>query len=78
MPPVFFLCSDDEDIEQVDVVEKLKGLVHDIYKKLGARMHRLAVWQWEIRLRLTHAGCAIGAWRIVAQNPTGHTCTVQV
>ncbi|BBN00335.1 acetyl-CoA carboxylase / biotin carboxylase 1 [Marchantia polymorpha subsp. ruderalis] len=70
--------GDDEDIEQVDVVEKLKGLVHDIYKKLGARMHRLAVWQWEIRLRLTHAGCAIGAWRIVAQNPTGHTCTVQV
>ncbi|KAL2653562.1 hypothetical protein R1flu_021690 [Riccia fluitans] len=70
--------SDDDETEQVDVVEKLQGIVQSIYKKLGARMHRLAVGQWEVRFRLTLAGCAIGAWRIVAQNPTGNTCTVQV
>ncbi|CAM6103862.1 unnamed protein product [Calypogeia fissa] len=71
--------SDEKKLPEVEqAVEVLQGLVHTIYGKLGPRMHRLAVAQWEIRLRLNHAGSAIGAWRIIVLNPTANTCTVQV
>lgn len=59
-------------------MEVLEGLAHKVYGKLGARMHRLAVAGWEIRVRLKGVGAANGAWRVVVSNPTGHTCTVQV
>jgi len=64
--------------EVEDVVHVLEGFAHDIYSKLGARMHRLAVAGWEIRVRLKELQAANGAWRVVVSNPTGHTCTVQV
>ncbi|KAG0579665.1 hypothetical protein KC19_4G115000 [Ceratodon purpureus] len=60
------------------VVNVLENLAHEIYSKLGARMHRLAVAGWEIRVRLKELQAANGAWRVVVSNPTGHTCTVQV
>lgn len=56
----------------------LEGLAHEVYFKLGARMHRLAIAGWEIRVRLKELQAANGAWRVVVSNPTGHTCTVQV
>ncbi|XP_024374276.1 acetyl-CoA carboxylase 1 [Physcomitrium patens] len=60
------------------VVRVLEGLAHEVYFKLGARMHRLAIAGWEIRVRLKELQAANGAWRVVVSNPTGHTCTVQV
>ncbi|KAJ7569509.1 hypothetical protein O6H91_01G081500 [Diphasiastrum complanatum] len=60
------------------VIELLEELAHKIYDRLGGRMHRLAVAFWEIRICLKGAGLAVGAWRIIVENPTGHTCTVQV
>lgn len=60
------------------MVHILERFAHEVYGKLGARMHRLAVAVWEIRVRLKEVGAANGAWRVVVFNPTGHTCTVQV
>lgn len=64
--------------EVARVVDVLEGLAHEVYGKVGARMHRLAIAVWEIRVRLKEVGVANGAWRVVVCNPTGHTCTVQV
>jgi acetyl-CoA carboxylase/biotin carboxylase 1 len=60
------------------VVHVLENLAHEVYSKLGARMHRLTVAGWEIRVRLKELQTANGAWRVVVSNPTGHTCIVQV
>jgi acetyl-CoA carboxylase/biotin carboxylase 1 len=60
------------------VVHVLENLAHEVYSKLGARMHRLIVAGWESRVRLKELQTAHGAWRVVVSNPTGHTCTVQV
>jgi acetyl-CoA carboxylase/biotin carboxylase 1 len=60
------------------VVHVLENLAHEVYLKLGARMHRLTVAGWEIRVRLKELQTANGAWRVVVSNPTSHTCTVQV
>lgn len=60
------------------VVNVLESLAHEVHTKLGARMHRLAIAGWEIRVRLKELQAANGAWRVVVSNPTGHTCTVQV
>lgn len=59
-------------------MRNLRGLAEYAYCKLGARMYRLAVAVWELRLNLGNAGQATGAWRVVVFNPTGHTCTIQV
>jgi acetyl-CoA carboxylase/biotin carboxylase 1 len=74
-------CSKEDGVDSnivTRVVEILEGLAHKVYEKLGARMHRLGVAVWEIRVRLKEANAANGAWRVVVSNPTGHTCTVQV
>lgn len=77
--PIEIDHSGEKKLPEVEqAVEVLQGLVHTIYGKLGSRMHRLAVAQWEIRVRLTNAGSSIGAWRIIVLNPTANTCTVQV
>ncbi|CAN8288726.1 unnamed protein product [Cochlearia groenlandica] len=44
----------------------------------GVRMHRLGVYEWEVRLWLVSLGLASGAWRVVVANVTGHTCTVHI
>ncbi|GLJ49976.1 hypothetical protein SUGI_1062920 [Cryptomeria japonica] len=64
--------------EDLAVVKLLQDLAYGIHDLLGVRMHRLAVGQWEIRLRLDSLGVANGAWRIVVTNPTGQTCTVHI
>uniref|UniRef100_A0A0D6R0K3 Uncharacterized protein n=1 Tax=Araucaria cunninghamii TaxID=56994 RepID=A0A0D6R0K3_ARACU len=64
--------------EEVAIVKVLQDLAYMIHDMLGVRMHRLAVGEWEIRLRLNSLGAAKGAWRIVVTNPTGHTCTVHI
>ncbi|KAH9295974.1 hypothetical protein KI387_039562, partial [Taxus chinensis] len=64
--------------EDVAVVKLLQDLAYGIHDMLGVRMHRLAVGQWEIRLRLDTLGVANGAWRILVTNPTGQTCTVHI
>lgn len=68
--------STTNEVEKV--VHVLENLAHEVYSKLGARMHRLAIAGWEIRVRLKELQAANGAWRVVVSNPTGHTCTVQV
>lgn len=77
---VYFLSrrEDSTFIDVTQVVDILERFAHEVYGKLGARMHRLAVAVWEIRVRLKEVGVANGAWRVVVSNPTGHTCTVQV
>nr|BBG67099.1 acetyl-CoA carboxylase [Gnetum ula] len=69
----------DENCDDVAVVaEVLRHLAYQVHDMLGARMHRLTVGEWEIRLRLDLMGAANGAWRIVVANPTGHTCIVHI
>jgi len=68
--------SSTNEVEKV--VNVLEGLAHEVYSKLGTRMHRLAIAGWELRVRLKELQAANGAWRVVVSNPTGHTCTVQV
>lgn len=68
--------STTDEVEKV--VQALEGLAHEVYSKLGARMHRLAIAGWEFRVRLKELQAGSGAWRVVVSNPTGHTCNVQV
>eukprot|EP00252_Welwitschia_mirabilis_P026842 TRINITY_DN895_c0_g2_i1.p1 TRINITY_DN895_c0_g2~~TRINITY_DN895_c0_g2_i1.p1 ORF type:complete len:1412 (+),score=328.98 TRINITY_DN895_c0_g2_i1:616-4236(+) len=65
---------DNEDVI-ADFLQNVAYQVHDI---LGVQMHRLAVGEWEIRLKLDLMGAASGAWRIVVSNPTGYTCTAHI
>ena len=77
----WMLCrkEDDSTTNEVEkVVQALEGLAHEVYSKLGARMHRLAIAGWEFRVRLKELQSGNGAWRVVVSNPTGHTCNVQV
>eukprot|EP01018_Ginkgo_biloba_P038670 Gb_33780 [translate_table: standard] len=64
--------------EDAAVAELLEDLAYKVHDMLGARMHRLAVGEWEIRLRMDSLGAANGAWRILVTNPTGHTCTIHI
>jgi acetyl-CoA carboxylase/biotin carboxylase 1 len=75
------LCREEDGSttnEVEKVVQALEGLAHEVYSKLGARMHRLAIAGWEFRVRLKELQAGNGAWRVVVSNPTGHTCNVQV
>uniref|UniRef100_A0A7N1A1T5 Acetyl-CoA carboxylase n=1 Tax=Kalanchoe fedtschenkoi TaxID=63787 RepID=A0A7N1A1T5_KALFE len=68
-----------EDGREEATVEALLGdLAHEIHSLVGVRMHRLNVCQWEVKLWMTSAGPASGAWRVVVDNVTGQTCTVNV
>ncbi|CAM8936060.1 unnamed protein product [Rhodiola kirilowii] len=70
---------DLEDGQEEATVEALLGeLAHELHTLVGVRMHRLNVCQWEVKLWMTSAGPASGAWRIVVDNVTGQTCTVNV
>eukprot|EP00897_Mesotaenium_endlicherianum_P010369 jgi/Mesen1/9360/ME000061S08809 len=61
-----------------EVVEAIEAISLSINSRLGARMHRLAVAVWEVRLRVKDAGVGSGAWRAVVANPSGHASTVEV
>lgn len=56
----------------------LNEMAVKIHELVGVRMHRLAVCEWEVKLRLNSVGPTSCAWRIVVANVTGHTCTVHV
>lgn len=64
--------------EEATVEGLLCELAHEIHTLVGVRMHRLNVCQWEVKLWMTSAGPASGAWRVVVDNVTGQTCTVNV
>jgi len=64
--------------EETTVEAILEELAQEIHSSVGVRMHRLGVFVWEIKLWITACGQANGAWRVIVNNVTGHTCTVHV
>ncbi|CAL5414879.1 unnamed protein product [Camellia sinensis] len=68
----------DAGKEEAAVEMILEELAHEIHESTGVKMHRLGVCVWEVKLWITSAGQANGAWRVVVENVTGHTCTVHL
>uniref|UniRef100_A0A803NNC6 Acetyl-CoA carboxylase n=1 Tax=Cannabis sativa TaxID=3483 RepID=A0A803NNC6_CANSA len=68
----------DGSVEETVVEAILEELARNIHVSVGVRMHRLGVWEWEVKLWISSSGQANGAWRVVVTNVTGHTCTVHV
>lgn len=68
----------DAGREETTVEAILEELAREIHSSVGVRMHRLGVVVWEVKLWMADCGQANGAWRIVVNNVTGHTCTVHV
>ncbi|XP_062099435.1 acetyl-CoA carboxylase 1-like isoform X1 [Humulus lupulus] len=68
----------DGSVEESAVETILEELARNIHASVGVRMHRLGVWEWEVKLWISSSGQANGAWRVVVTNVTGHTCTVHV
>lgn len=68
----------DAGQEETTVEATLEELAHEIHSSVGVRMHRLGVVVWEVKLWMAACAQANGAWRIVVNNVTGHTCTVHV
>ncbi|GMP80190.1 hypothetical protein CsSME_00035383 [Camellia sinensis var. sinensis] len=68
----------DAGKEEAAVEMILEELAHEIHESTGVKMHRLGVCVWEVKLWITSAGQANGAWRVVVENVTGHTCTVHI
>ncbi|KAF1893158.1 hypothetical protein Lal_00001593 [Lupinus albus] len=64
--------------EEITVKTILEGLAHEVHSSVGVRMHRLGVVVWEIKLWMAACGQANGAWRVIVNNVTGHTCTVHI
>ncbi|XP_009758450.1 acetyl-CoA carboxylase 1-like [Nicotiana sylvestris] len=64
--------------KEAEVQKILEELAHEINASVGVRMHRLGVCEWEVKLWISSAGDATGAWRIVVANVTGHTCIVHI
>ncbi|XP_028107774.1 acetyl-CoA carboxylase 1-like isoform X2 [Camellia sinensis] len=64
--------------EEAAVEMILEGLAHEIHASIGVKMHRLGVCVWEVKLWMASAGQANGAWRVVVENVTGHTCIVHI
>lgn len=56
----------------------MEELVLEIHESVGVKMHRLGVCEWEVKLWMASPGPANGAWRVVVENVTGHTCIVHV
>lgn len=65
-------------LEEAAIEVILEGLAREIHAAVGVRMHRLGVFEWEVKLWMASCGQANGAWRLVVTNVTGHTCTVHV
>lgn len=68
----------DNGQEESAVGKILEELTREIHKSVGVKMHRLGICEWEVKLGITSAGQANGAWRVVVTNATGHTCVVHV
>lgn len=64
--------------EEITVEAVLEELAREIHSSVGVRMHRLGVVVWEVKLWMAACGQANGAWRVIVNNVTGHTCTVHV
>ncbi|KAK1441623.1 hypothetical protein QVD17_07665 [Tagetes erecta] len=71
--------SERVDVDSEGVIEALLvKMVREIHTMVGVKMHRLGVFEWEVKLRLSSSAPANGAWRVVVTNVTGHTCIVHV
>lgn len=68
----------DAGQEEAAVETILEELVLEIHESVGVKMHRLGVCEWEVKLWMASPGPANGAWRVVVENVTGHTCIVHV
>jgi len=68
----------DAGKEETTVEAILEELAQEIHSSVGVRMHRLGVVVWEVKLWMAAGGQANGAWRVIVNNVTGHTCTVHV
>ncbi|KAJ0683748.1 putative ligase [Helianthus annuus] len=68
----------DSGTEEGAVETLLVKLAREIHTMVGIKMHRLGVFEWEVKLRMASSGQANGAWRVVVTNVTGHTCIVHV
>lgn len=66
----------DAGKEEAAVETILEELVLEIHESVGVKMHRLGVCEWEVKLWMASPGPANGAWRVVVENVTGHTCIV--
>lgn len=64
--------------EEGAVESLLVKLACEIHTLVGVKMHRLGVFEWEVKLCMVSSGQANGAWRVVVTNVTGHTCIVHV
>ncbi|MFS7937166.1 putative ligase [Helianthus anomalus] len=68
----------DSGVEEGVVEALLVKLAREIHSMVGVKMHRLGVFEWEIKLCMASSGQVNGAWRVVVNNVTGHTCIVHV
>ena len=68
----------DAGQEEIVVEAILEELAREIHASVGAKMHRLGVCEWEVKLWIASSGQANVSWRVVVTNVTGHTCTVHV
>nr|XP_043619198.1 acetyl-CoA carboxylase 1-like [Erigeron canadensis] len=68
----------DSGTEDCVVETLLVRLAREIHSMVGVKMHRLGVFEWEVKLCMASSGQANGAWRVVVTNVTGHTCVVHV
>ncbi|KAK4374393.1 hypothetical protein RND71_005070 [Anisodus tanguticus] len=64
--------------KEAEVQKILKDLAREINASVGVRMHRLGVCEWEVKLWISSAGDATGAWRVLVTNVTGRTCIVHI
>ncbi|VFQ86721.1 unnamed protein product [Cuscuta campestris] len=64
--------------EEAVVGQILDEMANEINGSVGVRMHRLGVFEWEVKLWISSAGEANGVWRVVVVNVTGHTCIVNI
>lgn len=64
--------------EEAVVGKILYELALEVNAPVGPKMHRLCVCEWEVKFRISSEGDADGAWRVVVQIVTAHTCIVHV
>nr|GMC52546.1 acetyl-CoA carboxylase 1-like [Ipomoea batatas] len=64
--------------EEAVVDQILDEMAREINASVGVKMHRLGVFEWEVKLWISSTGDANGAWRVVVENVTGHTCIVNI
>lgn len=75
---VFRRVDVDSGTEEGVIEALLVKMVREIHIMVGVKMHRLGVFEWEVKLRVASTAQANGAWRVVVTNVTGHTCIVHV